>query len=247
VTWDLPVGGAAVTLVMARALGLCATAPLLGEAWIGSVRARLAFVLAVALALAPLRAASLAAAPLLPQVLALVPWELGLGLVVGATARAALIAAELAGAWIGGSLGLGFAAQYDARVDDSGEAMRALARAFAALAFLGAGGLEALVYACAAPLRPAAVTAALGDVAPMIAHAAESAIGLMGPVVLAALVGNLGLALLQRAAPSINVFSFGLATSALIGGAALLVNSAAMIGHLQQLADRAVRVLSAAP
>ncbi len=230
-------------LVFARALALAAAAPVVGgrhltQPW------RLALAGVLALALAPLRAEQ---APPVTDLLAFVPallLEATVGLVIGLLARFALIAAEVCGQLVGISLGLGFAEQYDPRHGEAAGILPALARTVAALAFIIAGGLAATVAALAAPL-PAlgTTTAAALDVA---ATAATWGLSLAAPVVLAALVGNLALALAHRAAPALNLFAVGFATSLLIAGAALLASSSSLASGLQRLAHRAVATLAQA-
>lgn len=223
-------------LAFARLAGLCATAPVIGDGDVPrSLRLGLALVLAAALA--PLRAeAELSVASLAA--------ELALGLIAGTTARFALAAVEIAGQLIGISLGLGFAEQYDPRHGEAAGIMQVLARTVAALAFLGAGGLAALVRAAAAPadlsLLPGAATAALA----LAASAATWGLGLAAPIVLAALLGNLALALAHRAAAALNLFAVGLSASLLIGGLALLATSAQLAAGMRATAVRAVDALS---
>lgn len=231
-------------LVMARALALAATAPVLGDRDVPhSLRLGLAAILAAALA--PLRAEH---APPPTELAAFVPAlvaEAAAGLVAGLLARFTLAAAEVAGQLIGLSLGLGFAEQYDPRHGEASGILPVLARTVAGLAFLSAGGLAAAVAAVAAPLPALGATTAAAalDVA---ATAATWGLSLAAPVVLAALVGNLALALAHRAAPALNLFAVGFATSLLIAGAALLASSSSLASGLQRLAHRAVATLAEA-
>lgn len=230
-------------LVLARALALTASAPVLGDRDVPhSLRLGLAAILAAALA--PLRAEH---APPPAELAAFVPAlvaEATAGLIAGLLARFTLAAAEVAGQLIGISLGLGFAEQYDPRHGEASGILPVLARTAAGLAFLAAGGLAATVAALAAPL-PAlgTTTAAALDVA---ATAATWGLSLAAPVVLAALVGNLALALAHRAAPALNLFAVGFATSLLIAGAALLASSSSLASGFQRLAHRAVATLAQA-
>ena len=77
--------------------------------------------------------------------------------------------------------------------------------------FLGSGGLEAIFRSVAASPTSITDVAFLG---PQLVRAATSAMGhglaLAGPIVLAALVTNVGLAVMNRAAPAVNVFSISL-------------------------------------
>ncbi|MEZ4365281.1 MAG: flagellar biosynthetic protein FliR [Kofleriaceae bacterium] len=204
----------AFALALARVAGLAFTAPLLGDAST-SRRVRLVFVVAIAAMLAPLRLGA-ALSPALPPALAL---ELAAGLIAGTCARFVMARVETAGHLIGLSLGLGFAAQYQPSSGASASTTGILANTLGGLAFLAAGGLEAVVVAAAGPtpsrpddvlLRP--------DLRAVGADALRAGLVLAGPVVAAALVANVGLALMNRAAPAINVFSINLIAVLLIGG-----------------------------
>lgn len=231
-------------LVFARALALAAAAPVVGgrhltQPW------RLALAGVLALALAPLRAEQ---APPVTDLLAFVPallLEATVGLVIGLLARFALIAAEVCGQLVGISLGLGFAEQYDPRHGEAAGILPALTRAAASLAFVTAGGLAALARALAAPLPSAAGLEASAAAALDVAAAAATwGLSLAAPVVLAALVANLAVALAHRASPAVNLFAVGLSTSLLIAGAALLAGSPQLVDGLERLAARAISMLA---
>ena len=103
----------AFLVVLARVGGLVATAPVVGDGNVSS-RAKLVLVLALSLAITANRPGVAYA-----DVIALVPLELGVGLLTGLTSRFVLVRAQVAGQLIGLSLGLGFAAEYDARAGES--------------------------------------------------------------------------------------------------------------------------------
>lgn len=242
-------GGA---MALARMSGLCAAAPVLGEADVPR-GVRLGFAVVVSAALAPLRgeaAAALAATPGADAVpaAALVPalaCELALGLAIATAARFALAAVEVAGQLASGSLGLSFAEQYDPRRGASADIGQVLARTLAALAFVAAGGLEALVLAAATPAGDAATLVDPAWAALRLATtAATLGLGLAAPLVLAALLGNLAVALAHRAAAAINVFTVGLAAGLLAAGLALLATSAPMVDGARAAAAAAVELLS---
>jgi flagellar biosynthesis protein FliR len=237
VTLDEPELGALVA-TFARAAGLATTAPVIGDADV-SARVRLSFVVAIALAVGPARpgvgyAALALAAPL----------ELAVGLLTGLVARFVLSRAAIAGQLAGLSLGLGFAAQYDTRANESAGTLRALVNVLAGLAFLTAGGLEAIVRGVAA--EPAGVhqLAALG---PELVRQGTAAFGhglaLAAPIVLAALIGNVGLALMNRAAPAANVFSIALAAVLVIGGGVLLATAPGLAGGVSAIARDAIAII----
>jgi flagellar biosynthetic protein FliR len=229
----------ALIAAFVRGSALAATAPVIGDAGV-PVRARLVFVIAVALGVGLNRPG----VPLgeLPMVVAL---ELACGLLTGATARFTLAKVAVAGQLMGLSLGLGFASAYDPHAEESAGTIRTMLTTIAGLAFLGAGGLEAIVRSVAS--SPATITdvALLG---PGLIHAATSAFGhglaLAGPIVLAALVANIGLAVMNRAAPAVNVFSISLSAVLILGGIVLLATSGTLFGGIADAASRAIAIFA---
>jgi flagellar biosynthetic protein FliR len=235
---EIEIGAFVATLL--RAAGLAFTAPIIGDSDV-SVRARLAFTVAIAFAVAPARP-GVAYSDL--AVCGMV--ELAVGLLTGTTARFVLARVAVAGQLVGLSLGLGFAAEYDTRANESASTLRALVMAIAGIAFLAAGGLEELVRGIAA--GPAQIThvVALG---PMLVEHATHAFGhglaLASPIVLGALVANVGLALVNRAAPAANVFSIALAAGLLVGGLILLATASGFVAGVIEAAKQAVAALGA--
>ncbi len=228
----------ALIATLARASGLVATAPVLGDHGI-PMRARLMLVMAI-VATVGLSRPEVALADLAP--IAMI--ELAVGLVTGLAARFVIARVVIAGQLFGLSLGLGFAAQYDIHAGESAGTLRTLVTTLAGLAFLTAGGLEAIVQsAAAAPAHPAQL-AVLG---PMLLEQGCSAFGhglaLAAPIVLAALVGNIGLALINRAVPAANVFAISLAGVLIIGGIALLGSAGEVVGRILDHAQQAVNIL----
>jgi flagellar biosynthetic protein FliR len=210
----------AILVAAARVTGLVVTAPVIGEQGI-SARAKLPFVLVIAIAI------GLARPPLpLEQVPALAALELAIGLVTGLTASFIVSRIAIAGQLAGLSLGLGFAQAYDVHAGESAGTLRTLCATLAGLAFLAAGGLEAIVRSAATPADPLQL-AALGSVLVREGTAAFGhGLALAAPIVLAALAGNIGLAVMNRAAPAVNVFSVALGVVLAIGGLVLLASAA---------------------
>ena len=228
----------ALLATLARVGGLAATAPVIGDQGVTS-RARLVFVLAVTAAIGPSRApVTLAALP------AIATAELAIGLVTGLTARVVMARVAVAGQLMGLSLGLGFAAQYDMHAGESAGVVRTLLTTLASLAFLACGGLEAIVRSAAAGPADISQLAALG---PAFVRHATSAFGhgvsLAAPILLAAFVGNIALAVMNRAAPAVNVFSIALGAVLVLGGGVLMATAAQLIGSLTATARVAIDAL----
>jgi flagellar biosynthetic protein FliR len=234
---ELEIGAFVATFL--RAVGLAVTSPVIGDNGV-SKRARLVFVLAIAVAVGPARDG--VAYNELAQTGVL---ELAVGLLTGLTARFVMARVAVAGQLIGLSLGLGFAAQYDARAGESAGTFRMLSSTVAALAFLSGGGLEEIARSTAA--APARVEHLL-SLGPALIEYGSSAFGhglaLASPIVLAALVGNVGLALMNRAAPAANVFSISLAGVLVIGGFVLLATASGFVTGVIEAAKNAGSIFS---
>jgi flagellar biosynthetic protein FliR len=225
--------------VLARVGGLAATAPVIGDPGV-ALRPRLVFVLAITAAVGATRAPLPFSA--LPAVVAV---ELAVGLATGLTARAVMSRIAVAGQLMGLSLGLGFASQYDPHAGESAGVLRSLVTTLASLAFLAAGGLEAVVRSAAAGPAELSQLTALG---PAFVRHATAAFGhglaLAAPTVLAALVGNLALAVMNRAAPAVNVFSIALAAVLILGGTVLLATAAHLVAGTIDTSRAAIDALA---
>lgn len=196
-----------------RMAGLVATAPVIGDNGI-SMRARLVFVIATAFGIG-LNRPGVPYEDLAPTVLV----ELGVGLITGLSARFVMSRVAIAGQLMGTSLGLGFASQYDPHAGESAGVVRMLVTTITGLAFVAAGGLEAIVHSAAR--GPAHITQLAGLGPALLSHGVAAmgrGLALAAPVVLAALVGNLGLAVMNRAAPAVNVFSLAFGAILIMGG-----------------------------
>lgn len=225
---------AAFVAVLTRAGALAMTAPLLGDPGT-PVRARLVFVVGVAAALTPSRPGLTYAA--LPTVVAL---ELVIGVVTGATARFVLARVATAGQLMGLQLGLGFAAEYDYRAGESAGTVRTLMMTLAGLAFLSVGGLETIVRSIAAgPAHPTQLALLWPELMRQATSSFGAGVAIAAPIVLAAVVANLGLAVLSRAVTAINVFSISLAVVLILGGFVLRATAPTLIGALLDTARTA--------
>jgi len=230
---------AAVLATLARTTALAATAPVIGDQGI-SMRARLVFVVAVSLAVGMQRApVELAELPLVACL------ELATGLLVGATARFVMSCVAIAGQLMGLSLGLGFAAQYDVHAGESASTLRTLAVTIASLEFVAAGGLEAIVRSVGTAPAGAGELASLGSELVRAGTAAfQHGLALAAPIVLASFAGNIGLAVMNRAAPAVNVFSIALSAVLIAGGLVLLASAAHLVGGATPAARAAIDVFA---
>jgi flagellar biosynthetic protein FliR len=229
----------ALIAAFVRTASLVATAPVLGESGI-PVRARVVAVVAIVLAVGTNRPGVMYAD--LPTTAAL---ELAVGVITGLTARFVMARIAVAGQLMGLSLGLGFASEYDVRAGENAGVLRAIVTTLAGLVFLATGGLEAIVRAAAE--RPATL-ADVGALLPtLLTHATlavSAGLALAAPIVIAAFVTNLGFAVLNRAAPAVNVFSVALSGVLIVGGLVLVASATGMLGAIASVVDTATSALS---
>jgi flagellar biosynthesis protein FliR len=221
-----------------RAAALMQTAPVIGEKAVPA-KVRVAAAAATALAVYSVRG------PIDPQALPMIlPAELALGLLAGLSARMIIAGAEVGGQLLGLQLGIGFAGQYDPSLGEESLPTRRIVAAFASLAFLALGGLDAVVRILAAPPPGGRTIAALG--ADLILRSGEVlvvAVRIAAPLLLTAVIVNLATGLASRAAPAINVFSVSFAVVLAVSGLVLVATAPILMSEVVATAGRAVELL----
>ena len=232
----LPALAVAFMLVFARIGAMVMLLPGLGEVNI-PVRIKLAIALLLTLIILPLHRASFnvdmqSMAPLL----VLMVQEIFIGIVLGATARVTLSALQVAGSIIAQQLGLGFVTAIDPTQGQQGLLIGNF------LALLGITLLFATDshYLVIAALNESYNIFSPGDLMPsgdvaalaVRAFAAAFMIGvqLAAPFLVFGLVFNIGLGILARLMPQMQVYFVGVPLSILAGFLILLVVLAAMMG-----------------
>src|SRR5438094_2587121 len=231
----LPALAAAFMLVFARIGAMVMLLPGLGESNI-PVRIKLAIALVLTLVILPVhRAAYQFDLQWLTPLLVLMVHEIVIGVVLGATARVTLAALQVAGSVIAQQLGLGFVTAVDPTQGQQG----VLVGNF--LTILGvtlvfATDLHHLVIGALddsySLFQPGEIPL-LGDVAALttrtVATAFSIGIQLSAPFVVFGLLFNLGLGVLSRLMPQMQVFFVGLPMSILVGFLILLLVLGAMM------------------
>ena len=213
--------------IMTRASAFFYIAPITGDHAVPA-KARAALAATLAMALAPGRPpVELAALP------AILPAEVLIGALAGFSGRIAIAGAEAGGQLIGMQFGLSFAAGYDPMAGESAVVMRRLALVLAALAFLAAGGLEAGVRVVAtAPSDAVSIGGALLHVIDRSGQIMVLGLRCAAPAIVAGLVSYLGLAVMSRAAPSLNIFSVSFAALLLVGAITLVASAPAFVAAI---------------
>jgi flagellar biosynthetic protein FliR len=232
----LPALGAAFLLVFARTGTMLMLLPGFGEQNI-SARIRLTIALVLAAILLPLHrgAYQIDAGALGPALVMLVE-EIMVGAVLGITARLTISALEVAGSVIAQQLGLGFVTTVDPTQGEQGVIIGNFLTMLGITLFF-ATDMHYLVLAALndsyAIFEPGEVPAA-GDVAALVTKTMSGAfrigIQLSAPFLAFGLLFNLGLGVLSRLMPQMQVFFVALPASILIGLLFLLLVLGTMMG-----------------
>jgi len=232
----LPALATAFMLIFARIGTMVMLLPAIGES---SVPARLRLTLALVLSaiLLPLHRADYAVdlssyGPLL----IMLGKELLVGAVLGLTARLAISALQVAGTVVAQQLGLGFVTAVDPAQGQQGVIVGNFLNVLA-ITLIFAADLHHLAIAALNDsytlFRPGEVPIA-GDIASLITRTVATAfrigIQLSAPFLAFGLLFNLGLGILARLMPQMQVFFVGLPLSILIGLLLLLFVVGAMMG-----------------
>ncbi|MCW5687368.1 MAG: flagellar type III secretion system protein FliR [Pseudolabrys sp.] len=232
----LPALAAAFLLTFARIGTMMMVMPGLGESNMPS-RVRLTIALALTAVLMPLhRQAYNVSLDTLAPVLLLLFQEIIVGLVLGLTARLAISALQVAGAVVAQQLGLGFVTAVDPTQNQQGLLVGNFLTVLG-VAMIFATDLHHLVikalndsYVIFAPGE----IPLSGDVAKhitnVIATSFKIGIQLSAPFLVFGLIFNLGLGVMSRLMPQMQVFFIGLPLSILLGFFLLALVITAMMG-----------------
>ena len=232
----LPALGAAFLLVFARAGTMVMLLPGLGEQNV-SPRLRLTIALVLAAVLLPLhrRAYHIDVTALMPALVMLVE-EIMIGAVLGLTARLTVSALEVAGSVIAQQLGLGFVTAIDPTQGEQGALVGNFLMLLGITLFF-ATDMHHLVIAAlndSYDLFEPGEIPATGDVAALVTRTVAGAfrigIQLSAPFIVFGLLFNVGLGVLSRLMPQMQVFFVALPASILIGLLFLLLVLGSMMG-----------------
>jgi flagellar biosynthetic protein FliR len=232
----LPALAAAFLLVFARVGTMVMLLPGIGESGM-PVRVRLTIALTLTAILLPLhRAAYVIDLRSLGPVLTMLFEEMVIGAVLGLTARLAISALQVAGSVIANQMGLGFVMAIDPTQHQQGMlvgnflALLGVTLIFATdmhhLIIAGLNDSYRLFHPGELPLT--------GDMAQLIIRTVATAfkigIQLAAPFLVFGLLFNLGLGVLSRLMPQMQVFFIGMPVTILLGLLLLLLTIGAMMG-----------------
>jgi flagellar biosynthetic protein FliR len=222
-----------------RLLALFATLPVLSHRALPR-QAKIGLALAIAFVLAPVLPEPPAVPLGSPAALALLAQQAAVGAALGFAVRLALAAVELAGETIGLQMGLSFAGFFDLSNPQGSNAAGSLISLAATLLFLGMDGhllaIGGLAESFAAfPVGgPGPGLATAGELARAGGRVFEIGLSLALPMITVMLFANLALGVIARAAPQLNIFSFGFPFSIALGLAALYLTLPYLADPLQR-------------
>ena len=232
----LPALGASFLLVFARTGTMVMLLPGLGEQNI-SARLRLTIALILAAVLLPLHGSAyhIVAGELGPTIIMLVE-EIMIGAVLGLTARLTVSALEVAGSVIAQQLGLGFVTAVDPTQGEQGVLVGNFLSMLAVTLFFATDMHHLVIFALndSYTLFEPGELPATGDVAALVTKTVAGAfrigVQLSAPFLVFGLVFNLGLGVLSRLMPQMQVFFVALPASILIGFLFLVLVLGSMMG-----------------
>lgn len=230
-----------------RILGLLAAAPFTGNQRFPS-RAKIGLAVMLTILIVPTLPPLPAIAPNSPAGLGILAQQFLIGLAMGFAMRLVFTAVEMAGELIGLQMGLGFAVFYDPLNASQMPVLGQFLGLIATLAFLAIDGHLLLLSVLAESFRVMPVGGdALSD--PVIWKVLASwggkimyaALLLALPLIGALLIANLGLGVLTRAAPQLNLFAVGFPVTLAIGFGALLLALPYFLAPFQALVEQAAQ------
>ena len=233
----LPVLIAAFLLTFARVGTMVMLMPGVGEMNMPS-RVRLTIALVLTGVLLPLHEAAYASVNLntLVPVILMLFQEIMIGAVLGMTARLAISALQVAGSVVAQQMGLGFVTAVDPTQNQQGALVGNFLTVMG-VALIFATNLHHLViaalndsYAIFVPGQMPIVGDVAQHITKVVATAFRIGIQLSAPFLVFGLLFNLGLGVLSRLMPQMQVFFIGLPLSILLGFMLLVLVMGAMMG-----------------
>jgi flagellar biosynthetic protein FliR len=174
--------------------------------------------------------------------------ELMIGIAIGFAMRLVFIAVEMAAELIGLQMGLGFAQFYNVEASSSQPVLSIFFGLAATLTFLAING-HLLLFSVLAdsfntmPIGAGAGVAFWKTLASWGGYMIYAALSLALPVVAALLITNLGLGVLSRAAPQLNIFAVGFPITMVIGLVAALLSVPFFLPIFEGLVGEVVNML----
>lgn len=238
-----------------RVVGLVMAAPVSGAAFV-PVRIRLVLALAITLVMAPAIPLPAIIDPLSAAGLLVTGQQLLIGATLGLAVRIVFVVVELAGQIVAQQMGLGFAAMVDPQHGVQVPVVSQFYVLVSTLVFLGLNGHLVLVRVLAESFRTLPVGTwgitrdGLWGMVSWAGWLLANAVLIALPVMTALLVINLAFAVLNRAAPQLNIFSVGFPLTILSGMGVMVFMFNGFEPHFSRLLDQSLglaRTLIAGP
>ncbi|CAG9253829.1 flagellar biosynthetic protein FliR [Paraburkholderia unamae] len=169
-----------------------------------------------------------------------------IGVALGFTMQLVFAVVTTAGDLMGLGMGLGFASFFDPQANTTTPALSSWLNMMAMLAFLAFDGHLQMIAALVATFQSVPVTAnvlgasAWRSIASYGAVVLSSGLLLALPVVVALLITNLSLGILNRAAPQIGIFQIGFALTMLVGLFLIQIMMPNLIPYFGRLFDSGI-------
>ncbi|MBL8376890.1 MAG: flagellar biosynthetic protein FliR [Burkholderiales bacterium] len=232
-----------------RILALIGTAPVLSHRVIPA-RVKVGLALAITIVVAPTLPAPPPAALASWNALGLVAQQVAIGAALGFVLRLIFTAIEFAGDLIGLSMGLSFATMVDPQNSDQSPLIGSVLGVIASLVFISLNGHLIMINGVVESFRvfppgsmPGGHATQWRDFALMGAEIFRLGLTLALPVVAALLVVNLAIGVMTRAAPQLNLMSFGFPAALLAGIWMMWIAMPATLGAIQAHIERSVTFL----
>lgn len=231
-----------------RILAFISTEPVLGNRSV-PFRVKIGVSLLIALLVAPAVSTPASIEVVSGFGLLILAQQILVGVAMGFTARIVIAAAEMAGQMAGLQMGLGFAVFFDP--DNSGQ-VPVVAQFYgliATLTLLATNGHHLILQALAESFRVLPITAeplsAVGfrTVVYWGTKIFEMGVMMSLPIVGALLVANVGLGILTRAAPQLNIFAVGFPVTLSLGFLMLYFSLPLIVPMIDSLAQEGIAVI----
>jgi flagellar biosynthetic protein FliR len=231
-----------------RILSFIATEPVLGNRSV-PLQVKLALALFVTVLIAPILPAPPPVPPASAAGLLVLAQQVLIGAAMGFTARIVVSAAEMAGQLAGLQMGLGFALFFDPETAGQSPLVAEFYGLIAVLTLLATNGHYVVLTALAESFRVLPVT-----VEPMASRGLltvvswggqifESGLMMSLPVVGALLIANIGIGILTRAAPQLNIFAVGFPVTLTVGFLMLYLSLPLIVPMIDALAQGGVAAI----
>lgn len=235
---------------LARILALFASAPIFNNA--ATPRTiRLLVGLIITLAIIPVLPPMPAVPPGSWLGLAVLAQQILIGVLLGFTLRIIFAAIDVAGELIGMQMSLSFAVFYDPQNAGQTPVLAEFLGLFTTLIFLAMNGHLLVVSVLAESFRLLPVTAApfsAGGFSSLLAWSSilfSAGLLLALPLITALLIANLGMGVLARVAPQLNIFAVGFPVTLMAGFVVLMFSIPYFGGAMESLFDQAFRAMAA--